>query len=99
MDGLDIVGTVHIVERDFKVSYAFQAYTRVVRYVNIVKQRNMLVTIGEEDEEQLMPTLKIWDLSKIESDGYPDLLRVIKLSKTHQVLIIYTLTPLFHTSS
>jgi len=43
-----------------------------------VKQKNILVTVGE-DEEAISPTVKIWNLDKIDADGFPDLVRVIKM--------------------
>lgn len=82
---LDIVGNVHFVERDFRVSFAFPAFSQTVSFLHVVKERNVLVTIGEESEEALVPTLKLWDLAKIEREGEPELLSVIKLSKAFPV--------------
>lgn len=72
-------------ERDFRISFAFPAFSQTVSFIHVVKERNLLVTIGEESEEALVPTLKIWDLTQIDRDGEPELLSVIKLSKMFPV--------------
>jgi hypothetical protein len=92
-NGIDLLGNVHFVERDLKVSFAFPAFSQTVNFIHVVKERNLLVTIGEESEEALVPTLKIWDLNKIERDGEPELLSVIKLSKTFPVRYFPLLFP------
>ncbi|CAG8474557.1 8204_t:CDS:10 [Ambispora leptoticha] len=45
-----------------------------------MKQRNILVTIGEEDSVTATPIVKIWDLDKQDkSKGAPTCIRIIKL--------------------
>jgi hypothetical protein len=55
-----------------------------------VKQKNILVTVGE-DEEAISPTVKIWNLDKIDADGFPDLVRVIKMPNPVPVSKIFTI--------
>jgi hypothetical protein len=62
------------------VTLAFQAYTHTVALIEQIKQKNFLVTVGE-DEEPPSPILKIWDLDHIDEDGYPEMIRSHKLSK------------------
>jgi hypothetical protein len=83
----DLNGAVHFVERDFKISYSFQAYIRTVTLIEQVKQKNILVTVGE-DEEAISPTVKIWNLDKIDADGFPDLVRVIKMPNPVPVTVL-----------
>ena len=85
-----------MVDRDFRVSYAFQAYTALIKFIHAVKNTSLLVTIGEEGEEDLLPTLKIWDLAKVESDGFPELVRVIKLPKRISVRNLCSWQPNYH---
>ena len=51
-------GYLNIVERDFRSVTSFQAYERHVTHVYQLKQSNILVTIGD-DEEAISPTIKV----------------------------------------
>jgi hypothetical protein len=76
----DVAGGIRFFDRDFKVTLAFQAYTRTISLMEQIKQKNLLVTVGE-DEEATSPILKIWDLDHIDEEGYPEMIRSHKLSK------------------
>nr|XP_010942636.1 vacuolar protein-sorting-associated protein 11 homolog [Elaeis guineensis] len=65
-------GTVGLLDRGFKLSYGFQAHASSVLFIQQLKQRNFLVTIGEDEQTspQLSSTcLKVFDLDKIEPEG------------------------------
>ncbi|XP_020589182.1 vacuolar protein-sorting-associated protein 11 homolog [Phalaenopsis equestris] len=65
-------GTVGLLDRGFKLLYGFQAHASSVLFLQQLKQRNYLVTIGEEDQtsSHLSSTcLKIFDLDKVQPEG------------------------------
>lgn len=60
-------GTVSILDRGFKFNYAFQAHSSSVLFLQQLKQRNYLLTVGQD--EQISPQasamcLKVFDLDK-----------------------------------
>ncbi|KAL1805594.1 hypothetical protein ACET3Z_028662 [Daucus carota] len=60
-------GTVALLDRGFKYNYGFQAHTSSVLFLQHLKQRNFLVTIGEDEEiSSRLPVvcLKVFDLDK-----------------------------------
>ncbi|KAJ0982171.1 hypothetical protein J5N97_010426 [Dioscorea zingiberensis] len=64
-------GTVSLIDRGFKLVYGFQAHSSVL-FLQQLKQRNYLVTVGEDD--QISPQLssiclKVFDLDKMEPEG------------------------------
>ncbi|PKA52706.1 hypothetical protein AXF42_Ash001687 [Apostasia shenzhenica] len=65
-------GTVNLLDRGFKLIYGFQACAGSVLFLQQLKQRNFLVTVGEEEQ---MPSnlssicLKVFDLDKMQSEG------------------------------
>ncbi|KAG6509672.1 vacuolar protein-sorting-associated protein 11 homolog [Zingiber officinale] len=65
-------GMVALLDRGFKLSYAFQAHGTSVLFIQQLKQRNFLVTVGED--EQVSPQLpsiclKVFDLDKMQPEG------------------------------
>lgn len=64
-------GTVNFIDRSFKLSFSFQAHSSSVLYLQQLKQRNYLVTIGDDEEtSQLSPLcLKVFDLDKMQPEG------------------------------
>lgn len=65
-------GTVNLLDRGLKFNYGFQAHSSSVLFVQQLKQRNFLVTIGED--EQISPQLsamclKVFDLDKMQAEG------------------------------
>ncbi|PKY50426.1 hypothetical protein RhiirA4_530320, partial [Rhizophagus irregularis] len=76
----DSSGYVHIVDRSFNVQ-SFIAYEGGrVTHMKQIKQKNILLTVGEEDFP-IFPIIKIWDLDKQDkSKGIPICLRTIKVN-------------------
>ncbi|XP_010244136.1 PREDICTED: vacuolar protein-sorting-associated protein 11 homolog isoform X1 [Nelumbo nucifera] len=65
-------GTVNLLDRGFKFIYGFQAHASSVLFMQQLKQRNFLLTIGED--EQASPQLssiclKVFDLDKMQPEG------------------------------
>lgn len=65
-------GTVSLLDRGLKFNYQFQAHSSSVLFLQQLKQRNFLVTVGED--EQLSPQssalcLKIFDFDKTQQEG------------------------------
>lgn len=65
-------GMVHVLDRGLKLNYSFQAHSGSVQFIQQLKQRNILVTIG--DDETASPQLsamclKVFDLDKMQSEG------------------------------
>ncbi|KAH9288078.1 hypothetical protein KI387_032195 [Taxus chinensis] len=65
-------GMVHVLDRGLKLNFNFQAHSTSVRFIQQLKQRNMLVTVGEDEatSPQLSAmSLKVFDLDKMEPEG------------------------------
>jgi hypothetical protein len=73
----DANGFLNMVDRDFKV-YSFPAYRGAVSHVEQLKQSNILVTVGSDDEG-ITPTLKVWNLEKADKTGNPLCLRSLRI--------------------
>nr|KYP65778.1 Vacuolar protein sorting-associated protein 11 isogeny [Cajanus cajan] len=79
-------GVVCFFDRGFKFNYAFQPHSSSVLFLQQLKQRNLLVTIGED--EQLTPQqsalcLKVFDLDKMQPEGSsttsPDCVGILRI--------------------
>lgn len=79
-------GTVSLLDRGFKFSYGFQAHTSSVLFLQQLKQRNFLLTVGED--EQISPQLssvclKVFDLDKTQPEGpstsIPDCIQILRI--------------------
>ncbi|KAJ9551538.1 hypothetical protein OSB04_015583 [Centaurea solstitialis] len=79
-------GTVSLLDRGFKFSYGFQAHTASVLFLQQLKQRNFLLTVGED--EQISPQLssvclKVFDLDKTQPEGpstsIPDCIQILRI--------------------
>ncbi|XP_023740105.2 vacuolar protein-sorting-associated protein 11 homolog isoform X1 [Lactuca sativa] len=79
-------GTVSLLDRGFKFSYGFQAHTSSVLFIQQLKQRNFLLTVGED--EQISPQLssvclKVFDLDKTQPEGtstpIPDCIQILRI--------------------
>ncbi|MCO5583009.1 hypothetical protein L7F22_036915 [Adiantum nelumboides] len=63
-------GLVHLLDRSLKVTLSFLAHSTSVFYIQQLKQRNILVTVGEDETVPLSTVnLKIFDLDKVQSEG------------------------------
>ncbi|KAM7503746.1 hypothetical protein LguiB_002650 [Lonicera macranthoides] len=65
-------GTVNLLDRGLKFNYGFQAHSSSLLFLHLLKQRNFVVTVGED--EQLSPQLsamclKVFDLDKMQPEG------------------------------
>ncbi|KAE9622253.1 putative transcription factor WD40-like family [Lupinus albus] len=79
-------GTVCFFDRGFNFNYAFQPHSSSVLFLQQLKQRNFLVTIGED--EQLTPQqsalcLKVFDLDKMQAESSsttsPDCVGILRI--------------------
>lgn len=88
----DTDGFLNMVDRDFNVT-SFQAYENTVTHLQQLKQLNILLSLGTDEE--ITPVIKIWNLDKIDKTGTPVLMKTIKLSKiTHAVTAFASLEDL-----
>ncbi|KAL8144386.1 hypothetical protein V2J09_017418 [Rumex salicifolius] len=65
-------GNVCLLDRGLKFNSDFPAHSRSVLFLQQLKQRNLLVTIGEDEQmsPQISPTcLKVFDLDKTQSES------------------------------
>ncbi|KAM3367069.1 hypothetical protein ACQJBY_015998 [Aegilops geniculata] len=65
-------GTVGLLDRGFRLSYGFQAYASSVLFLQQLKQRNVLVTVGDDDQASSQSSavcLKVFDLDKVQEEG------------------------------
>lgn len=80
-------GTVSLLDRGFKFNYGFQAHTSSVVYLHHLKQRNFLVTVGEDEEislQKLSFVLKVFDLDKTllpegPSTSSPECIQILRI--------------------
>lgn len=79
-------GTVSLLDRGLKFNFGFQAHSSSVLFLQQLKQRNFLVTVGED--EQMSPQLsavclKVFDLDKVEPEGTstssPDCIQILRI--------------------
>ncbi|GFZ05246.1 vacuolar protein sorting 11 [Actinidia rufa] len=65
-------GTVSLLDRGLKFNYGFQAHFSSVLFLQQLKQRNFLVTVGEDEQISLQLSsmcLKVFDLDKVQPEG------------------------------
>ncbi|KAG0447402.1 hypothetical protein HPP92_028368 [Vanilla planifolia] len=65
-------GSVSLLDRGFKLIYGFQAHASSVLFLQQLKQRNFLVTVGEEEQTSsnlASICLKVFDLDKMQPEG------------------------------
>ncbi|XP_076184053.1 vacuolar protein sorting 11 [Ptiloglossa arizonensis] len=70
----DNIGTVHLVNRTYDVT-TFRAYEITLTLAQQVQHSTFLFTIGE-DEPGCNPTLKVWNLAKLNKHGNPTCVRI-----------------------
>ncbi|ESN94748.1 hypothetical protein HELRODRAFT_102934 [Helobdella robusta] len=76
----DEEGFIYTFDHQFNVN-SFRAYTSVVHLVHQLKQYNILVTVGE-DEEKNAYFLKVWNLDKVDRAGTPACPRVVRVTSS-----------------
>ncbi|CAA3028221.1 vacuolar -sorting-associated 11 homolog [Olea europaea subsp. europaea] len=65
-------GTVSLLDRGRQLLYSFPAHSSSVLYLQQLKQRNFLVTVGEDEQISLQQSgtcLKVFDLAKMQDEG------------------------------
>ncbi|KAF8656769.1 hypothetical protein HU200_060493 [Digitaria exilis] len=65
-------GTVGLLDRGFRLSYGFQAYASSALFLQQLKQKNVLVTVGDDDQSSSQSSaicLKVFDLDKVQEEG------------------------------
>lgn len=79
-------GTASLLDRGLKFNYGFQAHSSSVLFLQQLKQRNFLVTVGEDEQMASQPPavcLKIFDLDKMEPEGTstssPDCIQILRI--------------------
>ncbi|XP_015898778.3 vacuolar protein-sorting-associated protein 11 homolog [Ziziphus jujuba] len=79
-------GTVSLLDRGLHFNYAFQAHSSSVLFLQQLKQRNFLVTIGEDEQiapQQSAMCLKVFDLDRMEPEGSssssPDCIGILRI--------------------
>ncbi|CAM6101360.1 unnamed protein product [Calypogeia fissa] len=77
---------VNVLDRGLKLRYSFQAHSTRILFIQQLKQRNTLVSVGEDDTSTPRVsalTLKMWDLDKILPEGSsstgPALVRTLRI--------------------
>nr|XP_006822187.1 PREDICTED: vacuolar protein sorting-associated protein 11 homolog [Saccoglossus kowalevskii] len=70
----DIDGTIYFLSRNLEL-LAFKAYELRVTQLYQLKQHNILVSIGE-DEQGINPLIKVWNLEKMDKMGNPTCSRI-----------------------
>lgn len=79
-------GTVSLLDRGLKFNLSFQPHSSSVLFLQQLKQRNFLVTVGED--EQISPQssamcLKVFDLDKMQPEGTsttaPDCIGILRI--------------------
>lgn len=82
----DSSGLIHIADRSFNLS-SFQAYNVRVSHLKQMKLRNILISIGEDDEG-INPTIKVWNLDKSDKNKNPQCVRTIKISHENKAYTV-----------
>ncbi|XP_011100628.1 vacuolar protein-sorting-associated protein 11 homolog [Sesamum indicum] len=65
-------GTVSLLDRGLQLQYSFPAHSSSVLFLQQLKQRNCLVTVGEDEQmppQQAAVFLKVYDLDKRQEEG------------------------------
>jgi vacuolar protein sorting-associated protein 11 len=78
----DEQGYINLLDRDFSAK-AFQAHKHI-QFVQQLKQRSILVSLGSEDDN-LSNTVKVWDMEREEKTGNPLCLKTITLNTNSRV--------------
>lgn len=79
-------GAVSLLDRGLKFNFGFQAHSSSVLFLQQLKQRNFLVTVGEDEQvsaQQSAVCLKVFDLDKMEPEGTsstsPDCIGILRV--------------------
>ncbi|XWS75875.1 hypothetical protein CRYUN_Cryun01aG0129300 [Craigia yunnanensis] len=79
-------GTVSLLDRGLNFNFGFQAHSSSVLFLQHLKQRNLLVSIGEDEQispQQSGMCLKVFDLDKMQPEGSsttsPDCIGILRI--------------------
>ncbi|KAK9741925.1 hypothetical protein RND81_03G138000 [Saponaria officinalis] len=80
-------GVVCLLDRGFKFNYAFPAHSSSVLFLQHLKQRNFLLTVGQDEQTPQAPAmcLKVFDLDKTQVEGsststaVPDCIQILRI--------------------
>ncbi|KAG8642183.1 vacuolar protein-sorting-associated protein 11 homolog [Manihot esculenta] len=79
-------GTVSLLDRGLNFNFAFPAHSSSVLFIQQLKQRNFLVTVGEDEQispQQSAMCLKVFDLDKMQPEGtsssIPDCIGILRI--------------------
>ncbi|KAE8676320.1 Vacuolar protein-sorting-associated protein 11-like protein [Hibiscus syriacus] len=103
-------GTVSLLDRGLNFNFGFQAHTFSVLFLQMLKQRNFLVSIGEDEQispQQSGMCLKVFDLDKMQPEGSsitsPDCIGILRIftnqfpqAKITSFLVLEEAPPILH---
>ncbi|KAL3646072.1 Vacuolar protein sorting-associated protein 11 [Castilleja foliolosa] len=79
-------GFVSLLDRGLQLQYSFPAHSSSVLFLQQLKQRNFLVTVGEDEQmppQQAAVCLKVFDLDKRQEEGSsassPDCIQILRI--------------------
>ncbi|KJE89841.1 hypothetical protein CAOG_01266 [Capsaspora owczarzaki ATCC 30864] len=74
----DTDGLVHFVDRSYRIT-SFRAYEFQVTRLKQMKQQNILVTVGiDEETGGQPPVIKVWNVDKFDKTGSPTLVKSMR---------------------
>lgn len=74
----DAEGNLYVVDHTWTLT-SFQAYGMRVSHLHQVKQANLVVSVGE-DEEGIAPLVKVWNFDKRDQAGIPHCARMLRVA-------------------
>ncbi|XP_017787997.1 PREDICTED: vacuolar protein sorting-associated protein 11 homolog [Habropoda laboriosa] len=80
----DNTGNVHLVNRKYDVT-TFRAYEITLTLAQQVQHSTFLFTIGE-DEKGCNPTIKVWNLAKLDKQGSPTCVRISRAIPSYKAV-------------
>ena len=72
----DTTGNLHLIDRSLQVS-SFNLYQQRVTHLFQLRQHSVLISVGE-DEEGTKPEVKVWNFDKLNRDGNPTCVNMIR---------------------
>ncbi|EXC34887.1 Vacuolar protein sorting-associated protein 11-like protein [Morus notabilis] len=79
-------GAVSLLDRGLNFNFSFHAHSSSVLFLQQLKQRNFLVTVGEDEQlspQQSATCLKVFDLDRMQSEGSssvsPDCIGILRI--------------------
>ncbi|KAJ1554979.1 Vacuolar protein sorting-associated protein 11, partial [Cladochytrium tenue] len=89
----DAAGGISIVNHGLAVVFSFQAFEGSVTHLKVMRNRNILVAVG--DDEGGIPVLKLWNLDKLDKESkVPSLIRSSKVQHNNKIFPVTALAVL-----